>query len=279
MGRGEISEALRRSTVHIRGANGGRESAGSGVIWDSGGTVITNAHVLGSGSHSVELWDGRSFAAELVERDDRRDLAKLKIPASGLPARLARDEGAKAGEFVIAVGNPLGFIGALSTGVVHLVGPLPGWGRRSWVQSAIRLAPGNSGGPLADASGRLLGINTMIVSGGVALAIPAATLEQFVRNGPGPRLGITVQPVTLMRQKGFGLLILSVDHGSPAQQSSLLIGDILIGTHDTRFQASTDLSDVTMSPGVLVLRFLRGNNPREREVSVSLEGRSGKRAA
>jgi serine protease Do len=217
----------------------------------------------------------------LEERDDQRDLARLKLRTSGLPARSPREEAAKPGELVIAVGNPLGFTGALSSGIVHATGPVSGLGRRPWVQAAIRLAPGNSGGPLADSEGRLLGINTMIVAGGIALAIPAAVVEQFLRNGSGPRLGVTVQAVSLMRAKGFGLLILKVEHDSPAAQASLLIGDVLIGTREAGFQTVSDLGDSIMAagPGVIPLRFLRGDNPREREVSVSFEGRSGKRAA
>jgi serine protease Do len=280
-GIGEIGERLRRSTVHIRSTDRGRQSAGSGVVWDSMGIVVTNAHVLGGGSYSVELWDGRSFPAELVERDDHRDLARLKLGTFGLPTLSSREDIAKPGELVIAVGNPLGFTGALTTGVVHAIGPMPGLGRKPWVQAAIRLAPGNSGGPLADATGRLLGINTMIVSGGIALAVPVAMVEQFVRNGPGPRLGVTVQAVSLMRRKGVGLVILKVDQGSPAEQASLLIGDVLIGTRESNFETAGDLGDsvTATGAGILHLRFLRGNSLREREVPVALEGRSGKRAA
>ena len=154
MGIGEVGELLRRSTVHVRSDDPRRQSAGSGVIWDSVGTIVTNAHVLGEGAHIVELWDGRSFPAEVRSRDDSRDLAKLKLPAIALPAASPRTTPVKPGELVIAVGNPLGFTGALTTGVVHAVGPFLGFGRRPWVQAAIRLAPGNSGGPLADAAGQ-----------------------------------------------------------------------------------------------------------------------------
>jgi len=281
MGIGEIGERLRRSTVHIRSAGNGRQSAGSGVVWGSDGIVLTNAHVLGGGDYSAELWDGQSFPAELVERDDHRDLARLKLPTFGLPAIAPRQETARPGELVIAVGNPLGFTGALTTGVVHSTGSMPGLGRRAWVQAAIRLAPGNSGGPLADANGRLLGLNTMVVSGGIALAVPVAAVERFIRNGSGPRLGVTVREVKLTRRKGIGLLILKVDQGSPAEQASLLLGDVLIGIRGRAFQSANDLGDCVAATGsgVLPLLFLRGNNPREREVPVVLQSGSGKRAA
>src|SRR5207248_2457513 len=112
------------------------------------------------------------------------------------------------GELVVAVGNPLGFTGALTTGVVHSVGVIAGLGSRPWVQATVRLAPGNSGGPLADAAGRLVGINTMVVSGAIALAIPGSIAADFVKNGAGPRLGVSVQPVRLSR--GVGLLVMNV---------------------------------------------------------------------
>jgi serine protease Do len=281
MGIGEVGEALRRSTVHIRGASPRQPSAGSGVIWDTEGTIITNAHVIGKGAHWVELWDGRSLPADVKTRDDHRDLAKLKLPTTGLPAAAFRNIPVRPGELVIAVGNPLGFTGALTTGIVHAAGPFSGLGRRPWVQAAIRLAPGNSGGPLADAAGQVIGINTMIVSGGIALAIPSATVEEFVRNGARPRLGVAVRPVRVNRRSGLGLLILSVDQESPAERASLLIGDLLIGTQEATFTTSADLIDAITEAdsGRLKLRFLRGDNPREREVVICLGDRLTQEAA
>src|SRR5689334_16659515 len=149
MGIGEVGERLRRSTVHIRSSNRRGQSAGSGVIWNENGLIVTNAHVLGGGNYSAELWDGRTFPAEVVDRDDPRDLAKLKLSTGGLQALGIRPAPPRPGELVVAVGNPLGFTGALTTGIVHTVGAVPGLGRKLWVQAAVRLAPGNSGGPLA----------------------------------------------------------------------------------------------------------------------------------
>jgi serine protease Do len=281
MGIGEVGELLRRSTVHIRTAGPRSQSAGSGVVWDAAGTIITNAHVLGNGTPLVELWDGRSLQANVEDADPGRDLARLKLPATGLPAATYRNNPVRPGELVVAVGNPMGFTGALTTGVIHAVGPFSGLGRKPWVQAAIRLAPGNSGGPLADAAGHVVGINTMIVSGGIALAVPSATVDEFVRNGAGPRLGATVRPVRLDRRNGLGLLILGVDQGSPAEQASLLIGDLLIGTEKNGFTAAGDLADALAEAGGgrLTLRFLRGEHSREREVVVSLPGRFTREAA
>src|SRR5258708_38875961 len=99
----------------------------------------------------------------------------------------------------MAIGNPLGFVGALTTGVIHAVGPIRGLGSRSWVQADVRLAPGNSGGPLADARGHVIGINTM-VAGRLALAIPSNVVQNFLSAGPsGAWLGVTVHPVKVPR--------------------------------------------------------------------------------
>jgi len=274
MGIGEVGELLRKSTVHIRSVNRRGQSFGSGVIWDADGTVITNAHVAGKGATSVELWDARTVPAELKDRDDQRDLAKLKLATASAAAVSLRESPVQPGELVVAVGNPLGFTGALTTGVVHAVGPVSGLGRRRWVQAAIRLAPGNSGGPLADADGRLIGINTMIVSG-IALAIPIAIVRDFVRNGIGPRLGVTVQPVSL------GLLVLSVEKGSPAEYASLLIGDVLTGANSSPFDSPSDLADSIREArkGIIKIRFTRGGHTREREVAISLMDRANCEAA
>ena len=125
--------------------------------------MVTNAHVIRGSRVSVQLWDGREFEAAVGSRDPRRDLAQIRIDAANLPAASAADSSeVRPGELAIAIGNPLGFVGALATGVIHAVGPLRGVGRQQWVQADVRLAPGNSGGPLADAHGRVIGINTMV---------------------------------------------------------------------------------------------------------------------
>lgn len=273
-GFGEIAEQLRRSTVLIE--SGGR-GAGSGVIWSSDGTVVTNAHVVRGSRVSVQLWDGREFDAAVRSRDPRRDLAHLQIDAANLPAASAADSSAvRPGELAIAIGNPLGFVGALATGVIHAVGPLRGLGRQRWVQADVRLAPGNSGGPLADARGRVIGLNTM-VAGGLALAIPSNSVRDFLSVGPANAwLGVTVHPTLVPRPAGagkaFGLVILEVEPGGPADQASLLAGDILLGTEEKPFTAVEDLSAALEggNPRVLRLEFLRGDYAKTRRVAVQL---------
>ncbi len=271
-GFGEIAEQLRRATVLIH--SGGRGS-GSGVIWTSEGMVVTNAHVVSGSNVRVQLWDGREFDAAVTARDPRRDLAALRIGADSLPAaRLGDSSQLRPGGLAIAIGNPLGFVGALTTGVIHAIGPLRALGPQTWVQASVRLAPGNSGGPLADASGHVIGVNTM-VAGRLALAIPSNAVRDFLVAGPRSAwLGVTVHPVRLPRANGraFGLVLLEVEPGSPAAQASLMTGDILLGTEERPFQSIDDLAGAIDGEGLRLLRleFLRGDYSRVRRVTVRL---------
>jgi len=271
-GFGEVAEKLRRSTVQVVSGARRAQGTGSGVIWTSDGAVITNAHVATSDAARVQLWDGRSVDARVTVRDVRVDLAVLKLDATGLPAIAWRDPTfLRPGELVLAVGNPLGFVGALTTGVVHASGAVRGLGRRRWIQAAIRLAPGNSGGPLADADGRVVGINTMVVAGGVALAIPSDTVVDFLKRGSRPALGVVVRPIE-DRVRGVGLLVLEVVPNSPAENASLLIGDLLVSVNGRGLRSVDDLGDaLDESPGgVLKIGFSRGDARKVREVSARL---------
>ncbi len=281
VGFGEIAEKLRRSTVVVRA---GSRGSGSGVIWSSDGQIITNAHVARGTRARVEIWDGREFDATVTSRDPRRDLAALRIDATNLPSALAADSSqVRPGEIAIAIGNPLGFVGALTTGVIHAVGPLPGLGAQSWVQANVRLAPGNSGGPLADARGRVIGINTMVARN-LALAIPSSVVRDFLSAGASDAwLGVTVHPVQIPKSKSgsasahrFGLVLLEVEPGSPASTASLLPGDILLGAEEKTFASLGDLSQALHGTGARTLRieFLRGDYARIRRVTVQLGGQS-----
>ena len=269
---GAVSEQLRRSTVLV---HAGDRGSGSGVIWQRDGLIVTNAHVARGGRTRIQLWDGRELEATLVSRDPRADLAALRVDARDLPAAQVADSSKlHTGELAIAIGNPLGFVGALTTGSIHAIGPLRGFGSRSWVQANVRLAPGNSGGPLADARGYVIGINTM-VAGRLALAIPSNAVSHFVAAGPGDAwLGVTLHPVRVPRlnSSAFGLVILEIEPQSPAEHASLLPGDILVGTEGSPFESIEDLarSLAGNSPRLLRLEFLRGDYGRIRRVSVQL---------
>jgi serine protease Do len=271
-GFGEVAERLRRSTVLIQAGDRG---SGSGTIWGGDGLIVTNAHVA-RGSHArVQLWDGREFEASIKSRDPQLDLAALRIGANDLPVVNSADSSKlRPGELALAVGNPLGFVGALTTGIIHAVGPLRGFGPRTWVQADVRLAPGNSGGPLADARGRVIGINTM-VAGRLALAIPSNAVNQFLFTGPRSAwLGVTWHPVRVPRGNAhtFGLVILEIEPGSPAANASLLPGDILLGAEGNPFRATADLarSLEACGPHLLRLEFLRGDYIRVRRVAVQI---------
>jgi serine protease Do len=271
---GEIGERLRRSTVGVElGPNG----AGSGVIWDSSGLVITNAHVAQeSRTVQVALWDGRRYEAQVINRDHPRDLAALRFRAPDLtPAEIGDSSKLQAGEIVIAVGNPLGFTGALSTGVVHAVGPFQGLSPREYVQANVRLMPGNSGGPLADSRGRVIGINAMVASG-LALAIPTSAVANFLHGKRRAELGISVRPVTVRFRSKMapGLVILDVGAGSPAAQASLMVGDVIIGGGGKLFQTFDDLSyALELNDGAVRVQFLRGDRRSIRETTAYVEAK------
>jgi serine protease Do len=277
---GEVAERLRRSTVQVSVERS--RGSGSGVIWAADGLIITNAHVARADRARIELWDGREFDADLIARDARRDLASLRISERDLPAAVPGNSSAlRPGELVLAVGNPLGFIGALTTGVVHALGPRRGVGRQAWVQAAVRLAPGNSGGPLANARGQVIGVNTMIAGGGLALAVPSNAVADFLlRGATRPTLGITVRPVPLDDRESFALLVLEVAARGPAAAASILLGDLLLGANGKRFQSVDDLADAIDSAagGVLTLQFARGDHRRVREVVVRFEAGSAEAA-
>ena len=180
---GEVAARLGRVTVHVR-ADG--RSAGAGVVWLRDGLIVTNAHVAAGPRADVELPDGRELLARVIARDPRRDLAVLAIATSDLESALRADaRGLRPGELLVALGHPFGVSYAAALGVVHRA-PSAMRGPAGWLHADIRLAPGNSGGPLADSSGRVVGINAMIVSG-LGVAVPTHVVERFVREALSDR--------------------------------------------------------------------------------------------
>ena len=270
-GFGELVESLRRATVEVRA---GRRGHGSGIIAKPDGKIVTNAHVAAFKPLEVRLWDGSWVAADLQARDTNRDLAILRVSRTQLPAAKFLDSSQlRIGEPVIAIGNPLGFIGALTTGTVRGIGAIPGLGPRTWIQSDIQLAPGSSGGPLASAAG-VIGINTM-VAGRYGLAVPSNSASHLLERGISRgRLGVIVQPapVTLMSRDGLGLLVLEVEEGSPADSASLMLGDILIGVDGKYFDTFEDFERALEGTGERLIRlnFLRGDRIHIRTVAVRL---------
>ena len=239
----ELAQRLRRSTVQVRA---GRSGAGSGIVWRKDGLIVTNAHVVHGRRLTVDLPNGDSRDAELVAADPRRDLAALRVQAQGLEAAQVGDsDRVRPGELAFAVGNPLGLVGAVTAGIVVAAGSSSS-SRSRWIQADVRIAPGNSGGPLADARGRVIGVNSMIY-GGLAIAVPSNAVERFLRSGRSrPRLGVTVEPVQV-RVAGNAiapaLLIFEIADGGAAERAGLLAGDAIIAIAGRPLRDEPDLSD------------------------------------
>jgi S1-C subfamily serine protease len=237
-------ERLRRRGVPELGG------AGSGVIVAPDGYVLTNSHVVRSAERiEARLQDGRSLPARVVGRDAHSDLALLRLPDSGLPAAVLGDSAAlRVGQLVIAVGNPLGFQATVTAGVISALGRTlrAQTGRliENIIQTDAALNPGNSGGPLVDSSGRVIGVNTAIIMGsqGICFAIPVNAakfvVSQLISQGRVRRsyLGVSAQAVQIERRL-VGALALAgetavqvteVHPETAAEAAGIRPGDIII---------------------------------------------------
>ena len=230
-----------------------RGGAGSGVVVTPDGYLLTNEHVVQKVSQArVTFVDGRSVPAVVAGRDPATDLAVLRAQAAALPyAQLADRERLRAGQLVVAVGNPFGFESTVSAGVVSALGRSlrSRHGRliEGVVQHSAALNPGNSGGPLVDAGGRVAGINTAIIAmaQGIGFAIPAATaqwvLTEILTQGRVRRawLGVAARdrPLDLRLVRALGLAqqraveILSRESTGPAAQTDLQPGDLIVAVN------------------------------------------------
>jgi len=221
---------------------------GSGFIISDDGYIITNAHVVDSASDiRVELQDRREFKAELIGSDKATDIALLKVAASGLPVvRQGDSDSVKVGQWVLAIGSPFGFEYSATQGIVSAVARnLPSDTYVPFIQTDVAVNPGNSGGPLFNTDGEVIGVNSQIYSRsggyqGLSFAIPMNVArnvaDQLRSKGYASRgwLGVVIQDVTQALAESFGLssptgaLISNVSQGSPAQSAGLKTGDIII---------------------------------------------------
>src|SRR5207302_5076877 len=177
-------EQLRRITVQVRTR---RAATGAGILWnvaesEGRGLVITNAHVVPGNQATIELNDGCAMRARVVARDAKRDLAALEFePGPAMVSMVIREpQTLRVGELVIAIGHPGGLVGAATLGIIHRAESEREGRTPRWIRADVRLAPGFSGGPLADTAGRLVGVNTLM-QGGLALAIPAAAVAAWLQ--------------------------------------------------------------------------------------------------
>lgn len=228
----------------------GRAGAGSGVVVDDDGLLLTNAHVVaGAAGGTAVFGDGSETAVDVVGVDPLSDLAVLRArTATPAPARLGDAATLQVGQLVVAVGNPLGLAGSVTAGVVSALGrSLPTRDGRTArvvedvIQTDAALNPGNSGGALADSAGRVVGINTAVAGWGLGLAVPIndttrRIVDTLLRDGRVRRayLGLVSSPVPLPAAlaertgRRRGLRIVDVIAGSPADRAGLKPGDLVL---------------------------------------------------
>jgi serine protease Do len=235
---------------------------GSGFIIDPNGLIMTNAHVVKDANEvTVKLTDRREYRAKVLGADPKTDIAIIKIDAHNLPAvSLGSSKQLQVGEWVLAIGSPFGFDNSVTAGVVSATGrTLPTDSAVPFIQTDVAVNPGNSGGPLFNAKGEVVGINSQIYSQsggyqGVSFSIPVdlavKVKDQIVAHGKveHARLGVSVQEVNQQLADSFGLdrpagaLVANVEKGSAAEKAGLQTGDVIRSINGQPIVASGDLS-------------------------------------
>ncbi|MGQ9571745.1 MAG: S1C family serine protease [Dehalococcoidia bacterium] len=248
-------------------SRGQRQGVGSGVIFDSSGRILTNEHVVrGARSVVVTLTDGRRLPAAIVGADPLVDIAVLQVPMKDLPVAELYSGPLKAGQLVVAIGNPYGLSWTVTAGVVSALGrELPlggGLVLHEVIQTDVPINPGNSGGPLVDAQGRVIGITTVVMpfARGVGFAVPISTVLaalarlQEMGHHDGVRLGIRAAAIE------GGVLVLAVESDSPAARASLRVQDVIVAIDGCAVESAGQLAEALkrVPPGQTVeLTFLR----------------------
>src|SRR5688572_15500461 len=237
------------------------QSLGSGFIISADGYILTNAHVVEAAEEiTVKLTDKRELKAKVIGADRRTDIALIKIDASNLPVvRFGDPNKLRVGEWVLAIGSPFGFENTVTAGIVSAKGrSLPQENYVPFIQTDVAVNPGNSGGPLFNLRGEVVGINSQIYSRtggfmGLSFAIPidvANNIAQQLRTTgkvTRGRIGVVIQPVTKELADGFGLakaqgaLVSSVEKGSPADKAGIEAGDVILRFDGKNVTTSEDL--------------------------------------
>jgi len=268
------------------------QSLGSGFIISADGYILTNAHVVeGADEVSVKLTDKREFKAKVIGTDRRTDVALIKIDAGGLPTVRFGDPGRlKVGEWVVAIGSPFGFENTVTAGIVSAKGrSLPQENFVPFIQTDVAVNPGNSGGPLFNLRGEVIGINSQIYSRtggfmGLSFAIPidvANDIAQQLRTTgkvTRGRIGVVIQPVTRELADGFGLpkpqgaLVNSVEKGGPAEKAGIEAGDVILRFDGKPVNSSEDLPRIVgaTKPGSsIAVQVWRNKAARDLQVVVA----------
>jgi serine protease Do len=265
------------------------QSLGSGFIISADGYILTNAHVVETADEiTVRLTDKRELKAKVIGADRRTDIALIKIEASNLPVvRFGDPNRLKVGEWVLAIGSPFGFENTVTAGIVSAKGrSLPQENYVPFIQTDVAVNPGNSGGPLFNLRGEVVGINSQIYSRtggfmGLSFAIPidvANDIAQQLRTTgkvTRGRIGVVIQPLTRELADGFGLpkpqgaLVNSVEKGGPAEKAGVEAGDVILRFDGKPVTASEDLPRIVAAtkPGSKVTMQL-WRNKQAKEVPV-----------
>jgi serine protease Do len=264
--------------VDIEGRGGG-----TGVVWQSDGLIITNNHVVGRDDAEVRVHfaDGRTVGAQVARRSPQLDLAALKVSSDALPALSIGDSSKlRIGEWIFAIGHPWGQRWALTAGIVSALSSVR---RRSgqvteYIQSDVRLAPGNSGGPLLNADGEVVGINAMIFGGDLSVSIPSNVVTDWLKDLPRGRriLGVEIQEVeipaaiakTLQPVRQTGLMVVGLHPQRQEQNHDLLVGDILLSAAGKVVSDVATLRQrVSQVDGSIAMSLLRGGQVQQVEVA------------
>lgn len=280
------------------GPQGKVQGSGSGVIFTSDGSILTNNHVVEKATRiDVVLRDGRSFRAKVAGTDPAVDLAVVKIDAKDLPAATFADSSkARVGEWVLAIGAPFGLDYTLTAGVLSAKGrSIHANEIEDYLQTDASINPGNSGGPLVNLQGQVLGINTVIIGGsGIGFAIPSSIArsvgEQLQTKGKVSRawIGVAFQPLTnelaksLGKPDTHGALVASVVPKSPADKAGIKPGDVIEQVDSQKVVESSDLLRAVLLKPVgskLAINVLRDGklltlqmNTAERPADLKAEG-------
>jgi S1-C subfamily serine protease len=281
-----VAERVLPAVASLRVGHAGRGGAGSAVVITPDGFLVTSAHVVAQGgSASASFIDGTEYDVDVVGADPLSDLAIARARGATLePVRIGNADQLRVGQLVVAVGNPLGFSGSVTSGVVSGLGrslaTADGNGRRRFIEDVIQtdaaLNPGNSGGALADWQARLIGVNTAVAGMGLGLAVPMnatteAILSALMRNGRVRRayLGIAggtrALPPAAAQKLGrkAGVEVQEVVTGSPAAGAALQSGDIIVSVADTAVAKAGDLQRLMVEARIgskLDLSILRGDH-------------------